>query len=78
MAIGSFLLVFGLLLTLFSGSLFDELNLYGFYNYEAAIAYSQLAGMIVAAMGAGFLAFGYGINSESSREINRVNDGLTA
>ena len=65
MAVGSFLLVFGVLFTLLSGSLMDELNLYGFYNTQIEIVYLQLAGLISASIGAGFLAYGYGINSKS-------------
>jgi amino acid transporter len=66
MAIGAFLLVFGLLFALFSGSMIGELYSSSYYNnYQIATAYSQLIGLIVAAMGASFLAYGYGMNSKS-------------
>jgi hypothetical protein len=60
-------LVFGLLFALLSGSSIDELynynNCYGIY--QVAIAYSQLVGLILAAAGAGFLTYGYGVNLKS-------------
>jgi hypothetical protein len=66
MAIGAFLLVFGLFFALLSGSIIDALYSGSFYsNYQIVTAYSQLIGLIVAAMGAGILAYGYGMNSKS-------------
>lgn len=66
MAIGAFLLTFGLFFALLSGSMISELYSNSYYNsYQIATAYSQLVGLIVAAMGAGFLAYGYGMNSKS-------------
>lgn len=65
MAFGAFLLVFGLLFSLFSGSIIGELYSNNYYNtYQAAIAYAELVGLIVAAIGAGFLAYGHGMNSK--------------
>jgi len=66
MAIGAFFLVFGLFFALLSPSLIDALYSGSYYNnYQIAAAYSELVGLIVAAMGAGILAYGYGMNSKS-------------
>lgn len=64
MAAGAFLLVFGLIFTLYISVIVNEIYGY-FYNYQTSVAYCQLAGIIVAAMGAGFLAYGYGLDLEN-------------
>jgi hypothetical protein len=63
MAIGSFLFVFGLLWLLLSGSIVNEI--YGYYIDQIAIAYSQLVGLILAALGAGLFTYGHATNSKS-------------
>jgi hypothetical protein len=63
MAIGSFLLVFGLLWLLFSSAIVNEI--YNYYVDQIAIAYSQLIGLILAALGAGLFTYGHATNSKS-------------
>lgn len=66
MAIGSSFLVFGVLLALLSGTIINELYYSNYYgNYQIAIAYSQLVGLIFATVGAGMLAYGHGIDSKN-------------
>ena len=65
MAFGALLLVFGILFALLSGTIIDNFYSYNFYgNYQVAIGYSELVGLVLASIGAGFLAYGYGLNSE--------------
>jgi len=64
MAIGSFFLVFGLFFALLAGTMINELYGY-FYNYQSQIAYAQITGITLAAIGAGFLAYGYALRSEN-------------
>ena len=65
MGVGSFLLVLGIFFAIFSGSIISEFYYYN-YNaaYENAIAYSQIVGLSLAAVGAGFLAYGHGMNAK--------------
>ena len=66
MAIGAFLLVLGFLFALFSSYIIGVLYSSSYYsNYQTATAYSELVGLVVAAVGAGILAYGYGMNSKS-------------
>jgi hypothetical protein len=66
MGIGAFLLVFGFLFALFSGSFVDALYSGSFYsNYQVATAYSELVGLVMAALGASLLAYGHGMISKS-------------
>jgi hypothetical protein len=64
MATGSFLLVFGLLWSLLSSVIINEIAGY-FYTDQIVIAYSQLIGLILAAIGAGLLTYGHATNSKS-------------
>jgi hypothetical protein len=64
MAIGSSLLVFGLLWSLLSSVIVNELYGY-FYTDQITIAYSQLVGLVLAALGAGLFTYGHATNSKS-------------
>jgi len=65
MAIGAFLMVFGVLLVLFSAAITAELYSSSNYyqDYQVATAYAQLVGVIFGSVGVGFLAYGHGVSA---------------